>query len=270
MTIRTDIQNKISQVLNELEDDIEETTKEATIILRYHRGKLMKHLNNDTLDSEEFIESEEKWDNIDNKLKSLNQIKKILVSHKNNHGVIEDLEALDKELTEYVDIANEKKLHIIEETFRYYGDKLPKEDTSIEDLIKLKIKESSNSQFIKETFLKACQNLDASIFEPLIDEDQYFEELDKYRFLQSMKEQFDYLKEIGVEKVHIAIGTCKMCYTGEKVYEFYKEPKKGKPAFAYNIQEKDGNIKDIFRCNFSDGYERDARNNRDPDIEYLF
>ncbi|WP_067150222.1 hypothetical protein [Pseudotamlana agarivorans] len=138
------------------------------------------------------------------------------------------------------------------------------------ELIKLKIKLKSDTNYIKETFIKACQILDASIFEPLIDEDQYFEELDKYRFLHSMKEQFDYLKGNGVKKAHMAIGTCKMCFTGEKVYEFYKEPKKGKPAFAYNIQEQDGNIKNIFRCNFSDGYQRDARTNRNPDITYLF
>lgn len=217
------------------------------------------------------MKSEEAWNTIDNKLKSLNQIKSILESYKNIFGVIEDLEALDKELKNYIGIAKEKELHIIEETFRYYRGKSPKENTPLEELIKLKVKhDSNNSQYIKETFLKACQNLDASIFEPLIDEDQYFEELDKYRFLQSMKEQFDYLKENGVVKVEIVMGTCKMCYTGERVYEFYKEPNKGKPAFAYNIQEENGSIKDIFRCNYSDGYERDARNNRNPDITYLF
>jgi hypothetical protein len=140
-------------------------------------------------------------------------------------------------------------------------------------LIKLKVKNvpetNSESTFIKETFLKACQNLDASIFEPLIGEDEYFQEKDKYRFLHSMKEQFDYLKDLGVKKVHIVIGTCKMCYTGEKVYEFYVEPKKGKPAFAYNIQEKNGNIKDIFRCNYSDGYQRDARKSMGSDITFI-
>lgn len=138
------------------------------------------------------------------------------------------------------------------------------------ELIKLKIKLKSDTNYIKETFLEACQNLDASIFEPLIEEDQYFEELDKYRFLQSMKEQFDYLKGKGYKRVVMTLGTCKMCFEGDRVYEFNIEAIKGKPAFAYNIQEKDGIIKDIFRCNFSDGYERDARNNRNLDIEYLF
>lgn len=141
-------------------------------------------------------------------------------------------------------------------------------------LIKLKTRQETStidqSQLIKETFLKACKNLDASIFEPLVEEDQYFEDLDKYRFLNSMKSQFDYLKSIGIEEVKLVMGTCKMCFVGDRVYEFYKEPKKGKPAFAYNIKEEGGKIKDIFRCNYSDGYERDAHNNRNPDITYLF
>ena len=67
------------------------------------------------------------------------------------------------------------------------------------ELIKLKIKTKSNSVLIKETFLKACQNLNASLFEELIDEEQYFQELDKYRFLDSMKTQFDYLITKGIK-----------------------------------------------------------------------
>lgn len=114
--------------------------------------------------------------------------------------------------------------------------------------------DQKRSNYIKETFLSACTALNTSIFEPLIDEDQYFEDLDKYRFLQSMKEQFDYLKEKGVKRVFMKIGICQMCFKGERVYEFYQEPNKGKPAFAYNIQEEDGKVKDIFRCNLSNGY----------------
>ena len=140
-------------------------------------------------------------------------------------------------------------------------------------LIKLKTKQETSSrdqsQLIKDTFLHACHNLDASIFEPLIDEDQYFEELDKYRFLHSMKKQFDYLKGVGVKHVELIMGTCKMCFVGDKVYEFYIEPKKGKPAFAYNIQEENGEIKDIFRCNYSNGYERAAREDNDSDITFI-
>ena len=138
------------------------------------------------------------------------------------------------------------------------------------ELIKLKIKTKSNSVLIKETFLKACQNLNASLFEELIDEEQYFQELDKYRFLDSMKTQFDYLITKGIKSTVMKRGVCKMCYLGEKVYEFYSDLNQDKPVFAYNIKEDKGKIKDIFRCNFSDGYQRASRDNKNPDITYLF
>lgn len=141
------------------------------------------------------------------------------------------------------------------------------------ELIILKTKQEptlkDNSRLIKETFLKACLKLDASIFEPLIDEDQYFEELDKYRFLHSMKNQFDYLKGEGVSKVELVMGKCNWCFKGERVFEFYIEPNVGKPAFAYNIQERDGEVKDIFRCNDTTGDEREYLKNRDPNLVYI-
>lgn len=141
------------------------------------------------------------------------------------------------------------------------------------ELIKLKLKKSSStgevSINIKETFIRACKSLDASIFEPLIDEDQYFEELDKFRFLDSMKKQFDYLKGEGVKKVELVMGKCEMCFVGKKVHEFYVVLNVGRPAFSYNIQEKSGEIIDIFRCNLSSGYGMAAREDIDPDITYI-
>jgi len=142
------------------------------------------------------------------------------------------------------------------------------------DLIRLKIKQETSSEvtslLIKETFIKACKNLNTSIFEPLIWEDQYFQDLDKYRFLKSMKDQFDYLKGEGIEEVKLVNGICKMCFKGDKVLEFYVVPNKGRPAFSYNIQEEGGKIKDIFRCNYSDGYQRDSRKSINPDITILY
>jgi len=139
-------------------------------------------------------------------------------------------------------------------------------------LIKLKAKKENssreNSKLIKETFIEACKRLDASLFEPLIKEDQYFEQLDKYRFLQSMKSQFDYLRGEGIKEVKMVIGLCEMCYSGDRVYEFYANPNIGKPAFAYNIKEQNGVVKDIFRCNSSSGYSRAEREDRDPNITH--
>lgn len=65
------------------------------------------------------------------------------------------------------------------------------------------------------------------------------------------------------------MGKCTWCFKGEMVYEFYIEPNVGKPAFAYNIQERDGEVKGIFRCNDSSGYERDRKEKRNPNIIIL-
>lgn len=267
--MRTNIQTNVINLVKTLEKEIDRTQQEATNILRIHRGKYISHMNVGTMESEDYLKSEEEWNTIDEKLKTLKQVKLTIESYRNKTGEIEDVETLDKELLNYINIVTEKELHNIVDIFKYSRKQLGFEHSKIEELIKLKIKEGTNSHYIKETFLKACQNLDASIFEPLIGEDQYFEDLDKYRFLHSMKEQFDYLKGLGLKKVQLVMGTCKMCFTGERVYEFYKVPKKGRPAFAYNIQEEDGNIKDIFKCNYSDGYERDTKRNMDSSITFI-
>jgi|SRR5690606_3479781 len=262
--------HSLHEIFSEIENNIEIIQKQARSIYNVYYGKLRLHMNSGTMDSEDFIQSEKEWNAIDQELKTLEQIKYILKNHSDGFGGIKDPNLLDKELLNYINIATEKQLHNIADTFNEYRSKFMEVLNDIDELIKLKAKPESNSTYIKETFLTACQNLDASIFEPLIDEDQYFEDIDKYRFLQSMKEQFDYLKGIGINKVQMVKGICRMCFNGDKVYEFYKEPKVGKPAFAYNIKEVNGFVKDIFRCNYSDGYERAARENRDPDITYLY
>lgn len=191
--------NQLQEVYSELGKEIDITQKEATKALRLHRDKSRLHMNAGTMESKDYLKSEDGWNTIDQKLKTLNQIKSILEKYINNSGAIEDIVALGKELSNYISIATDKQLHLIADTLKEYRNKLDIVDSELNDLIKLKAKPESDSAYIKETFLKACQKLDASIFEPLIDEDEYFEELDKYRFLQSMKSQFDYLKGLGLE-----------------------------------------------------------------------
>ncbi|MBQ0767912.1 MAG: hypothetical protein KBT58_01360 [Bizionia sp.] len=122
-------------------------------------------------------------------------------------------------------------------------------------LIKLKLKANvstgKSAQHIKNTFIKACQSLDASIFEPLIDEDQNFQDLDKYRFLQSMKVEFDSWKEEGFKQTTMIKGHCEGCHCNHKVYQFYTN--KLTPAFAYIIHKENNQIEDIFACNLSSG-----------------
>lgn len=124
------------------------------------------------------------------------------------------------------------------------------------DLIKLTIKSEANSgepaQKIISHFIKACLNLDCSVLEPMIDEDQYFEELDKYRFLASLKQQFDWAIARGASNITMRKGKCEMCVIGHITYEFYGS--KAKPEFAYIINTNKKGIRDIFLCNESSGY----------------
>lgn len=123
------------------------------------------------------------------------------------------------------------------------------------DLIKLKVRETASTgdpaSLIESKFISACENLNASIFEPLIEEDQYFQSLDKYRFLQSLKDEFDRARERGTFVTTLVRGTCKGCHLGHQTYQFYG--RKLIPEFSYIIHREDGRIEDIFICNMSSG-----------------
>lgn len=125
-------------------------------------------------------------------------------------------------------------------------------DFSMEDIIKLKLTERAQelkrSEKVMDTFIESCIRLDASIFEPLIEEDQLFQDLDKYRFLHSMKQLFDYMKDQDFDKMELKIGSCQGCHMGHVTHEFYAE---GLFEFAYIMYLENGVLKDIFRCNFS-------------------
>lgn len=124
-----------------------------------------------------------------------------------------------------------------------------------QELIKLKVKKvastGSVANFIESKFIECCEKLDASIFEPLIAEEQYFQELDKFRFLQSLKDEFDRLKLLGIFKTIMIDGKCNGCHLGHKAVQFYG--KRAIPEFSYIIHKENGEIEDIFMCNLSSG-----------------
>ncbi|MEG3658053.1 hypothetical protein V5097_11625 [Arenibacter palladensis] len=124
------------------------------------------------------------------------------------------------------------------------------------ELIKLRVKEKSSSgepaQKIINKFIETCLAMDCSQFEPMIDENQYFDELDKYRFLASLKQQFDWAVARGANNMRMEIGKCEMCVVGHATYEFYGG--KSKPEFAYIINTTKRGIQDIFLCNGSSGW----------------
>ena len=125
------------------------------------------------------------------------------------------------------------------------------------ELVKLKLKkkklESREANKIKESFIRSCLELNVSVFEPLIEEDQYFQDLDKYRFLASLKEEFSSWREKGFINTNLVEGKCNGCHIGHKTYQFYTNELT--PAFSYIIHEELDTIVDIFMCNLSNGME---------------
>jgi hypothetical protein len=124
----------------------------------------------------------------------------------------------------------------------------------MQEVIKLKLTEQAKaknqSQVIMDTFIEACMQLDASIFEPLIDEDQLFQDLDKYLFLHSLKQLFDSVKAKELYDMELKLATCKGCEFGHVSHEFYSW---GEFEFAFILSMKKGVLVDIFRCHYSEG-----------------
>ena len=114
-----------------------------------------------------------------------------------------------------------------------------------------------NELDVKQKFIEACENLDASIFEPLISEQDYFEDLDKYRFLEKLRNIVNSVKLRGVLDTKLVMSHCSGCELGHATYEFHS--KEGF-EFSYLIMEKDGEVTDIFQCYQSEGLWKDFTN----------
>jgi|CXWL01.1.fsa_nt_gi hypothetical protein len=121
----------------------------------------------------------------------------------------------------------------------------------------------SYSDELIECFVKACTNLDVAIFEPLMHEDDVFEDKDKYRFLSSLKILFEeYRNENTVSfKVYALNDVCNGCKLGKPVKSFKIFAMKKDPItqerlfcrgqFAFLIELENGILNDIYRCNRS-------------------
>lgn len=110
------------------------------------------------------------------------------------------------------------------------------------------------SQLIINAFIESCKALDASIFESFLEEDDVFEDKNKYLFLASLKSLFDSYKSRQhlVAEVYLNEGTCQGCEYGKPVKLFFVVLSGRvifKDQFAYIIEEQDGVLKDIYRCN---------------------
>ena len=82
------------------------------------------------------------------------------------------------------------------------------------------------SQLIINAFIESCKALDASVFEPFLEEDDVFEDKNKYLFLASLKSLFDSYKSRQhlVAEVYLNEGTCQGCKYGKPV-NIKRQPK---------------------------------------------
>lgn len=110
------------------------------------------------------------------------------------------------------------------------------------------------SKLIIDAFVQSCMAMDASLFEPYMDEENVFETKDKYLFLASMKELFDLFraKKALFFNVTVEDSTCKGCQYGKQI-KLFSVKGWGRvnftDRFAYRINVQNGVLKDIYRCN---------------------
>ncbi len=108
------------------------------------------------------------------------------------------------------------------------------------------------SQIITDKFKESCLKLDVSIFEPYMQEDEVFEDKEKYLFLAQVKELFTEIKSKALQdfKVKIKDTVCKGCSEGKPVFHFkvVTTEEKTIEEFAYMIEVDGGILKDIYRC----------------------
>lgn len=114
------------------------------------------------------------------------------------------------------------------------------------------------SQNIIDKFIESCLKLDASIFEPYMNEDDVFEDKEKYIFLSQMHSMFSEFARDTLDdfKVEVINTVCKGCVKGEPAKHFKvtnNATKKPLDEFAFMIEVEKGILKDIYRCYEYDG-----------------
>jgi hypothetical protein len=111
----------------------------------------------------------------------------------------------------------------------------------------------NRSTLIVEAFISCCKNLDASILEPFLEENDVFEEKNKYLFLAGLKALFDSYKSkryLSLD-VYEQEGTCQSCVKG-KVVKVFTVVLTGRELFrdqfAFVIDIRNELLTDIYQC----------------------
>lgn len=136
-------------------------------------------------------------------------------------------------------------------------------------VIHLKTKETfqksenlQRSDRIIQAFIEACSHLDAGIFEPFMQEDDCFEDKEKYTFLTSLRNKFKQHRDrLGKNFVcSIEDTVCQGCSYGKSVKSFYfyssdeeKSNTRGtaklSKGFGYVLDIQNDLLIDIYECN---------------------
>ena len=111
----------------------------------------------------------------------------------------------------------------------------------------------SNSKLVIDKFIEACLHLDASIFEPFMNEDDVFQEKDKYRFLAELYRIFDDYEHATVGDFYVDRKTtiCNGCNKGNTVAHFsVYNGTSGEYVgeFGFGFEFKGNILSDISRC----------------------
>ncbi len=113
----------------------------------------------------------------------------------------------------------------------------------------------NQSQLVISKFIEACISQDASIFEPYMQEDDVFEDKEKYLFLAQLKDLFAEIKsEIRIPYyMTVRDSECCGCPEGKgklvKHFELkHRLSHSVLDGFAFLIDTENGILKDIFRC----------------------
>lgn len=119
MNINKDWQNHFQKIYLELEEEVDKATKDTTIALNNYRMKYRVCVSSGDIENEILLAKEAEWNKIHQKMKTLQQILKILKDNKNELGIYDAL-AIDRELMSYTILSAQKGLDAIAKTFSSY------------------------------------------------------------------------------------------------------------------------------------------------------
>src|SRR5690242_7854965 len=86
----------------------------------------------------------------------------------------------------------------------------------------IETQDDNHSKLIVEKFKESCLSLDASLFEPLMEDDTIFEDKVKFVFLADLKKLFTLCRMRADKKwrVNMSTATCLGCDFGHPDYRF--------------------------------------------------